>query len=106
MTTPILLAEAVALELRNVMKSLEVGMPARLDDDEGYIDFVCDDYIVLCTHEMPDPNTLHGTRKVRVLVYPNDWDRLEIEADHFQNKRHYHRPVGDHPGNDMIPKKR
>ena len=44
MTIPIFLAEAIPLEIRNILKSLEKGMKVRLrGGEEGVINFIGDD---------------------------------------------------------------
>ena len=42
MTIPIFLSEAIPLEIRNILKSLEIGMPVRFRSDEGEISFICE----------------------------------------------------------------
>ena len=55
MTIPILLSEAVALELRNILKSLEKGRRVRWRGEEGFINFISDEYITICTHRWEKP---------------------------------------------------
>ena len=41
MTIPLLLAEAIPLEIRNILKSLKKGMKVKLKDgEEGTINFI------------------------------------------------------------------
>ena len=48
MSTPIFLSESIPLELRNILKSFEKGMRVKTPDgDEGYIDFISDQYITI-----------------------------------------------------------
>ena len=54
MTIPIFLSEAIPLEIRNILKSLEVGMPVRFRHDEGLISFICEEYITICVRKIPD----------------------------------------------------
>ena len=104
MTIPILLSEAVRLELRNILKSLKVGMKVKLKDGEaGLITFVCDDYITVSTNRWEDPNSMHGYRETVVLVYPHDWEDMYIEDEHFYNHKDYKGKVNDHPGNEDLP---
>ena len=80
MTIPILLSEAIPLEIRNILKSLERGQKVRLKDgEEGIIDFVCDQYITVTTHEWEKKDTLHGVAQTNVLVYPDEWDDMYID---------------------------
>ena len=48
MSTPLYISNAPAIELRNIMKHLQVGNVAKFEDLEGRIEFVCDDYITIC----------------------------------------------------------
>ena len=55
-----------------------IGDPVYYDgSDHAYINFVCNDYIVVCTHDWPDEGTLHGIKQVNVLVYRNDWVNIK-----------------------------
>ena len=104
MTIPILLSEAVRLELRNILKSLKVGMKVKLKDGEsGLITFVCDDYITVSTNRWEDENSMHGYRETKVLVYPHEWDDMYIEAEHFYNHKNYKGVIREHPGNEDLP---
>ena len=88
MSTPIFLSESVRLELRNILKSLEVGMRVRTPDNEdGYIDFICDQYITVVTHEWEDTDKLNGKRQVKVLVYAADWENMYLEAVSYTHLR-------------------
>ena len=103
MTIPIFLSEAIPLEIRNILKSLEIGMPVRFRSDEGKIEFISDQYITICVREIPDENSKYGVRKVNVVCRACDWDELEIEDTHFQNKKNYKGNTNDHPGNELLP---
>ena len=104
MSTPLFISESIPLEIRNVLKSLEIGMPARYQDFTGTIEFVSEEYITLCISEKPNPEgSRHPMNKCCLLVYSRDWDDLEIEDTHFQDKRNYHGEVNCHPGNEMLP---
>ena len=55
----------------------KIGDPVSYDgSNTAYINFVCSDYIVVCTHEWPDEGTLHGIKQVNVLVYPDYYDQI------------------------------
>ncbi len=55
----------------------KIGDPVYYDGhDTAYINFICTDYIVVCTHEWPDEGTLHGIKQVNVLVYPEYWNQI------------------------------
>tara|TARA_B100000131_G_scaffold68743_1_gene65045 strand:- start:419 stop:769 length:351 start_codon:yes stop_codon:yes gene_type:complete len=103
MTIPLFLAEAIPLEIRNILKSLKRGQKARFKGDEGTINFISDQYITLSLNRREDPNTMHGYKETNLLVYPNDWDELEIEDEHFYNKKNYKGVIRDHPGNEDLP---
>ncbi len=103
MSTPIFLSEAVALEIRNIMRSLQPGMKVRLRGEEGVINFVSDEYITITVHQWEDEDTLHGYKQTNLLVYPHDWDELEIEDEHFYNHPDYKGKITEHPGNESLP---
>ena len=104
MTIPIFLAEAIPLEIRNILKSLKKGMKVRLKDgDEGVINFISDQYITVTTHEWETKDTLHGVAQTNVLVYPDEWDDMYIEDEHFYNKKNYKGVIREHPGNEDLP---
>jgi len=105
MTTPLLISESVALEIRNILKSLEIGSPIRYKGLEGYICFTCNDYISMCFHEYEhgDPSARQPTTQCCLLIYQHDWDEIEIEDSHFYNHKAYHGYIPEHPGNDMLP---
>ena len=105
MTIPLFIAESIPIEMRNILKSLDKGMKVRTPDgEEGYIDFISDQYITVVTHEWDDPDTMNGKRQVKVLVYSHQWDDMEIEDEHFYNHKAYRGTINDHPGNEDLPK--
>ena len=84
MTIPLFIAEAIPLEMRNILKSLKRGMPVRLKSgEEGTINFISDDYITVSMNRRDEPGTMHGYKESNVLVYPHEWDDMEIEDEHF-----------------------
>ena len=104
MTIPLFIAEAIPIELRNILKSLKNGMPVRLKSgEEGTINFISDDYITVSMNRIEDPNTMHGYKESNVLVYPHEWDDMEIEDEHFYNHKNYKGVIRDHPGNEDLP---
>ena len=79
-------------------------MPVRLKSgEEGTINFISDDYITVSMNRIEDPNTMHGYKESNVLVYPNEWDEMEIEDEHFYNHKNYKGVIRDHPGNEDLP---
>ena len=68
MTIPIFLSEAIPLEIRNILKSLEVGMPCRFRHDEGLISFICEEYICINVRSIPDKNSRYGYRAVNLSL--------------------------------------
>ena len=84
MTIPIFLAEAIPLEVRNILKSLKRGMPVRLKSgEEGHINFIGDQYITVSMNRREDPNSMHGYKETNVLVYPHEWDDMELSLIHI-----------------------
>ncbi|UNH61155.1 hypothetical protein SSZBM1_38 [Synechococcus phage S-SZBM1] len=105
MTTPLFIGESVPLEVRNIINSLSVGARVRYRNIEGFIDFICDDYITICCNEYEhgDPSARRPTIKCCLLVYNQWWDELEIDDTYFQYKKAYNGVVNDHPGNELLP---
>jgi hypothetical protein len=104
MTIPLFIAESIPIEMRNILKSLDKGMKVRTPDgEEGYIDFISDQYITVVTHEWDDPGTMNGKRQVKVLVFQHQWDDMEIEDEHFYNHKNYKGRIVEHPGNEDLP---
>ena len=91
------------MEIRNILKALDIGAKVRFRGEDGEISFVSDQYITICTRKIPDPVHRYGYRAVNVLVYPHEWDDLEIDDSYFKNKKNYHGKTNDHPGNEMLP---
>ena len=71
--------------------------------EEGHINFIGDQYITVTTNRWEDPNSMHGYRETNVLVYPTEWDDMEIEDAHFYNKKNYKGVIREHPGNEDLP---
>lgn len=105
MTIPLLISESVPREIKNILKSLEIGQRARYKEIDGYIAFVCDDYITICFKEVEhcDPSARRPVTQCCALVYNQYWDDIEIEDEHFYDVKNYHGEVVDHPGNDLLP---
>ena len=103
MTIPLIISNADRIELRNIMKHLEVGRKAKFDGLEGTIEFVSDEYITICVSKKLNPE---GARqkynKCCICVYPNQWGDVEVEAIKQYGKA-YKGKIDDHPGNDMLP---
>lgn len=105
MTTPLFISESVPLEVRNIIKSLDIGAHVRYRDLEGYIAFVCDDYITICYKEYDhgDSTARRPLTQCCALVYNQFWDELELDDQYFLNKRNYTGKTNDHPGNELLP---
>ena len=103
MTIPLIISNADRIELRNIMKHLEVGRKAKFDGLEGTIEFVSDEYITICVSKKLNPE---GARqkynKCCICVYPNQWGDVEVESIKQYGKS-YKGKIDDHPGNDMLP---
>ena len=104
MTIPIFLAEAIPLEIRNILKSFEPGMKVRLKTgEEGIVNFIGDQYITVSMNRREDPNSMHGYKETNVLVYPHEWEDMWIEDEHFYNHKNYKGYIRDQPGNEDLP---
>ena len=47
-------------------------------NESGYISFVCDQYVVMVVHEKEDKESMNGLRQVKILVYPSEWNNMEL----------------------------
>ncbi len=104
MTINLFLANALQIEMRNILQSLELGTYIKFRGETGYISFVGDEYITICTHETVTPETLHGKTFCNVLIYAQDWEDIEIDESLYpRNVRNYHGKIVEHPGNDLLP---
>ena len=104
MSINLFLANAIQIEMRNILKSLELGNYIKFRGETGYISFVCDDYITMCTHETDYPEAMHGKKFCNVLIYNGDWLDIEIDESLFpRNVRNYHGKIVEHPGNEDLP---
>ena len=65
-------------------------MPARYKGMTGTIEFVDDAYITLCINckEM-DEHAFKRVSKCCMVIYPEYWDDLEIEDEHFYDHKAY-----------------
>ena len=81
MTIPLIISNADRIELRNIMKHLEVGRKAKFDGLEGTIEFVSDEYITICVSKKLNPE---GARqkynKSCICGYHNQWGDVEVES--------------------------
>ena len=90
--------------MKKILQSLKVGTKIRFDGDEGYIFGMYDEYLVMCVREIEDKGSRYGKRYVNVLIYPKDWEDIEIEPDQYPtDHRNYQGKTDDHPGNDILP---
>ena len=81
MTIPIFLAEAIPLEIRNILKSLERGMKVRLGrGEEGHINFIGDSYIPVLMYML---ESRPGTNFLRVCLtmYGKSLPGLKLNKD-------------------------
>ena len=47
-------------------------------NESGYISFVCEQYVVMVVHEKEDKESMNGLRQVKILVYPSEWNNMEL----------------------------
>ena len=103
MSTPLYISNAPAIELRNMLKHLEIGNHARYKTMEGSIEFICDDYLTICVSQKPNPpGSKHPMNKCCLLVYRQFWEDIEVEPIKQYGKS-YSGTTNDHPGKEMLP---
>ena len=50
------------------------GESITLNDDNGWVNFISNEYITMTTNRWKDDNYMTGYRETNVLVYKGDWD--------------------------------
>lgn len=104
MTTPLLISESIPLEVKKILQTLEIGQRARYNATEGYISFICDEYITICFKEKPNgPGSARPVEQCNLLVFREYWEDLEVDDTHMHDVVLYKGKVNDHPGNEMLP---
>ena len=80
-------------------------MPIGFQGMEGTIEFVDDAYITMCFNAYPtkDPHASKKVHKCCLLIFPHQWDEIELDPSVFQHKKAYRGKTNDHPGNEMLP---
>ena len=74
---------------------LELLQPVQWHDVQGYINFICEDYLTICFIDEPLPtsaNSRWGRHYAAILVYRNSWHEIRCRVDEEKNKRRRHRP--------------
>jgi len=104
MTTPLLISESIPLEVKKILQTLEIGQRARYKNTEGFISFICDDYICICfkEKELP-PGSARKYEQCNLLVFSGYWEDLEVDDTHMHDVVRYKGKINDHPGNEMLP---
>lgn len=82
MTTPLFLWNSHALELRDIILSLQEGSYVEYRSHSGYVKFVCDEYITICIRQ--GDTKAHD---VHLLVYPPNWDEIAVDPVRFEKKK-------------------
>lgn len=104
MTTPLLISESIPLECKKILETLEIGRRVKYGETEGYISFVCDDYLNICFKEKPaSPGSARPIEKCELLVFREYWEDILVDDTHMHDIVTYKGKVNDHPGNEMLP---
>lgn len=104
MTTPLLMSESIPLECKKILDTLTVGRRVKYKETEGYISFVCDEYLNICFKEKPaPPGSAHPIMKCELIVFRDYWEDLLVDDTHMHDVVTYKGKVNDHPGNEMLP---
>ena len=104
MTTPLFIAEAPTLEIRNIINSLSTGARVRWRGLDGYISFSSDAYLTICISEKDNPpGSRRPKNQCNMLCFPHQWGELEVDDQYFLHKKAYKGKTNDHPGNEMLP---
>ena len=104
MTTPLLISESIPLECKKILETLEIGRRVKYGETEGYISFVCDDYLNICFKEKPaQPGSARPVEKCELIVFKEYWEDLLVDDTHMHDVVLYKGRTNDHPGNEMLP---
>ena len=104
MTTPLLISESIPLECKKILETLEIGRRVKYGETEGYISFVCDDYLNICFKEKPaQPGSARPVEKWELIVFKEYCEDLLVDDTHMHDVVLYKGRTNDHPGNEMLP---
>ena len=85
MTTPLMISESVPLEVKKILDTLELGRRVKYETTEGFIDFICEQYLTICfKQKKSQPGSFR-------------------EYENCSLVRAYRGKVNEHPGNEMLP---
>lgn len=104
MTIPLLISESIPVEVSKILDTLTLGRKCRFKTTEGYISFVCDQYLCICYKQKPNPpGSRRPYEECNLVVYRQYWENLEVDDSHLRDVQRYKGKTEDHPGNDMLP---
>jgi hypothetical protein len=104
MSTPLLISESIPLECKKILETLEIGRRVKYKETEGYISFICDEYLNICFKEKPaPPGSSRQFIRCELLVFRSYWEDLLVDDTHMHDVILYKGRVNDHPGNEMLP---
>jgi hypothetical protein len=55
------------------MTSFYSGLGVRYKNNEGFVDFICENYITVCINKLE-----HKSKDVCLLVYRNEWKDVQL----------------------------
>ena len=104
MTTPLMISESVPLEVKKILDTLELGRRVKYETTEGFIDFICDQYLTICfKQKKSQPGSFREYENCSLVVFREDWEDLWVDDTHMHDVVLYKGKVTEHPGNEMLP---
>jgi len=64
----------------------EHGMMVQYHHTEGWVNFICDDYITICFIDRPDKHKRNGRYQANLLVYRDFWHEVRSCVDEEQEE--------------------
>ena len=104
MTTPLMISESVPLEVKKILDTLELGRRVKYETTEGFIDFICEQYLTICfKQKKSQPGSFREYENCSLVVFREYWEELWVDDSHMHDVRAYRGKVNEHPGNEMLP---
>ena len=67
----------------------EYGTMVQYHHTQGWVNFICDDYITICFIDRPDKYTRTGRYQANLVVYRDFWHEVRSCVDEEQEERHF-----------------
>ena len=65
----------------------EYGMMVNYHHTQGWVNFICDDYITICFIDRPDKSKRNGRYQANLVVFREYWDEVRSCVDETKEKQ-------------------